>query len=223
MYTYILRRLALGALAVVGVSVVVFVVLRVLPGDPLVAIFGPEGFTKLSEAERARYMADLGLSDPLPVQYFHWVQDIIRGNFGHSFFRAESVADMIARRGPLTAEIALIGYTLLILTRSIVGGFDSVSRDVTEAADGMGYGRRTRLTGVDLLLAEASFRHGEDNPDDLHLTGRQAGEVAARTRVPRLVLTHIPPWYDAAGALAEAAEVYDGDLTAASPGATYDV
>ncbi|HEV2955262.1 MAG TPA: ABC transporter permease, partial [Xanthobacteraceae bacterium] len=112
MHGYILRRLALGALAVVGVSIVVFVVLRILPGDPLVAIFGPEGFSKLSEAERARYMADLGLSDPLPVQYLHWVQDIVRGNFGRSFFRAESVADMISRRGPLTAEIALISVVL---------------------------------------------------------------------------------------------------------------
>ena len=112
MHSYILRRLAFGALAVVGVSIVVFVVLRILPGDPLVAIFGPEGFSKLSEAERARYMADLGLSDPLPVQYLHWVQDIVRGNFGRSFFRAESVADMIYRRGPLTAEIALISVVL---------------------------------------------------------------------------------------------------------------
>ena len=112
MYSYIVRRLGFGALTVIGVSVVVFVVLRVLPGDPLVAIFGPEGFTKLSDAERARYMADLGLSDPLPVQYVHWVYDIIRGNFGHSFFRAESVADMIARRGPLTAEVAFISVVL---------------------------------------------------------------------------------------------------------------
>src|SRR5437660_3293657 len=53
MHSYILRRLAFGAVAVVGVSIVVFVVLRILPGDPLVAIFGPEGFSKLSEAERA--------------------------------------------------------------------------------------------------------------------------------------------------------------------------
>jgi peptide/nickel transport system permease protein len=112
MYSYIARRLAFGALAVLGVSIIVFVVLRILPGDPLVAIFGPEGFSKLGEAERARYMADLGLSDPLPVQYFHWVQDIVRGNLGHSFFRAESVADMVARRGPLTAEIALISVVL---------------------------------------------------------------------------------------------------------------
>ena len=112
MYTYIVRRLAFGALTVVGVSIVVFMVLRVLPGDPLVAIFGPEGFTKLSEAERAGYMAQLGLSDPLFVQYLHWVGDIARGSFGHSFFRAESVAEMIARRGPLTAEIALIAVVL---------------------------------------------------------------------------------------------------------------
>jgi peptide/nickel transport system permease protein len=112
MHSYILRRLAFGAVAVVGVSIVVFVVLRILPGDPLIAIFGPEGFTRLSDAERARYMADLGLSDPLPLQYLHWVQDIVRGNLGHSFFRSESVAEMVARRGPLTAEIALISVVL---------------------------------------------------------------------------------------------------------------
>ena len=106
MYTYIIRRLAFGALTVVGVSIVVFVVLRVLPGDPLVAIFGPEGFTKLSEADRAGYMAQLGLSDPLVVQYLRWLGDIVTGSFGRSFFRSESVAEMIARRGPLTAEIA---------------------------------------------------------------------------------------------------------------------
>ncbi|HEU0155909.1 MAG TPA: ABC transporter permease [Stellaceae bacterium] len=112
MYTYIIRRLAFGALTVAGVSVVVFVVLRVLPGDPLVAIFGMEGFTKLSAAERARYMAQLGLSDPLAIQYLHWIRDIVTGSFGHSFFRAESVAQMMARRAPLTAEIGAISVVL---------------------------------------------------------------------------------------------------------------
>jgi peptide/nickel transport system permease protein len=71
-----------------------------------------EGFTKLSAAERAGYMAQLGLSDLLPVQYLHWLRDIATGSFGHSFFRAESVAEMIGRRGPLTAEIALIAVVL---------------------------------------------------------------------------------------------------------------
>jgi len=111
-YNYIARRLAFGAITVVVVSIMVFVVMRILPGDPLVAIFGPEGMTKLTEAQRAHYMAELGLSDPLWVQYLRWVTDIIQGNFGRSFFRSESVADMILRRGPLTAEIALISVVL---------------------------------------------------------------------------------------------------------------
>src|SRR5437868_5735187 len=114
MYGYILRRLVFGGLTVLGVSIVVFVVLRILPGDPLVAIFGPEGFTKLSEAERARYMADLGLSDPLVVQYLHWMGDILRGNLGRSFFRSESVAEMLSRRGPLTADIARMARSSLL-------------------------------------------------------------------------------------------------------------
>ena len=112
MYSYIARRLIFGALTIVGVSIMVFVVMRILPGDPLVAIFGPEGMTKLTEEQRANYMAELGLSDPLWVQYLRWVNDIIQGNFGRSFFRSESVADMILRRGPLTAQIAMISVVL---------------------------------------------------------------------------------------------------------------
>ncbi|MFI4999078.1 MAG: ABC transporter permease [Reyranellales bacterium] len=112
MYSYIARRLAFGALTVIGVSIMVFVVMRILPGDPLVAIFGPEGYTKLTDQQRANYMAELGLSDPLWVQYLAWVKSIARGDWGHSFFRSENVADMILRRGPLTAEIALISVVL---------------------------------------------------------------------------------------------------------------
>ena len=57
-------------------------------------------------------MAQLGLSDPLIVQYLHWMRDVFTGSFGHSFFRSESVADMILRRGPLTAQIALLSVVL---------------------------------------------------------------------------------------------------------------
>lgn len=112
MYSYIARRLVFGALTVIGVSIMVFVVMRILPGDPLVAIFGPEGMTKLTDDQRASYMKELGLSDPLWVQYLAWVKDILAGNFGRSFFRSESVAEMILRRGPLTAEIALLSVIL---------------------------------------------------------------------------------------------------------------
>ncbi|MBV8776791.1 MAG: ABC transporter permease [Alphaproteobacteria bacterium] len=112
MYNYLVRRLASGLVTVFAVSVLVFAILRILPGDPLLAIFGMEGFTKLSAADRASYMAQLGLSDPLWLQYLHWMRDVVAGNLGHSFFRAESVGEMISRRGPLTAEIALLSVVL---------------------------------------------------------------------------------------------------------------
>jgi peptide/nickel transport system permease protein len=112
MYSYIARRLVFGALTVVGVSIMVFVIMRILPGDPLVAIFGPEGYTKLTDAQRADFMRELGLSDPLWLQYLRWAGDIFTLNFGRSFFRSESVAEMIGRRGPLTAEIALISVLI---------------------------------------------------------------------------------------------------------------
>ncbi len=112
MHNYILRRLAFGALTVFGVSVVVFLIMRVMPGDPLTAIFGPEGMTRLTEEQRASYMRELGLADPLAVQYVRWVGDIARGDFGRSFFRAESVGEMVARRGPLTAQIAILSVVL---------------------------------------------------------------------------------------------------------------
>jgi peptide/nickel transport system permease protein len=109
---YLLRRLLYGVLTVFGVSVIIFIVMRILPGDPLVAMFGMEGFMKLSEADRTRIMEELGLSDPLLVQYGRWMRDIARGSLGKSFFRGESVAEIILHRGPLSAEIGILSVII---------------------------------------------------------------------------------------------------------------
>jgi ribonuclease BN (tRNA processing enzyme) len=74
-----------------------------------------------------------------------------------------------------------------------------------------------------LLLAEASFRSGDDNPPDLHMTGTDCGRTAAKAGVDRLVLTHVPPWHDPADAEAEARAEWDGPVEVARAGATYDV
>jgi ribonuclease BN (tRNA processing enzyme) len=76
---------------------------------------------------------------------------------------------------------------------------------------------------ADLLLAEASFRTDDDNPPDLHLTGADCGRVAAANGVGRLVLTHVPPWHDAALAVAEAKTQFAGDIDLAAAGAVYEV
>ena len=76
---------------------------------------------------------------------------------------------------------------------------------------------------ADLLLAEAAFRDGVDNPPGIHMTGSEAAAVARDARVGRLVLTHIPPWHAKEEAVAEARGVYDGPVLLAHEGATYDL
>lgn len=117
MHKYLLRRFALGVVTIIAVSMIIFFVMRILPGDPLVAMFGMEGFTRLSDADRARIMTELGLSDPVYVQYGRWIRDLAHGHMGTSFFRGDNVADLILRRGPLSAEIGL----LAVLISWIVG------------------------------------------------------------------------------------------------------
>jgi ribonuclease BN (tRNA processing enzyme) len=77
--------------------------------------------------------------------------------------------------------------------------------------------------GADVLLCEASFREGRSNPPDLHLTGREAGEHAAKAGVGRLLVTHVPPWNDRAVAAAEAAAAFDGPAEAVGPGTVHDL
>lgn len=76
---------------------------------------------------------------------------------------------------------------------------------------------------ADLLLAEASFREVDDNPEGVHLTGAECGRLATRAGSRRLVLTHVPPWHEPQGMLEEAAEVFDGPLELACVGAVYEL
>lgn len=121
MQKYLLRRAFFALGTMIGVSLIIFVVLRILPGDPLVAILGVEGYNKMSPADHARIMADLGLSDPLAVQYARWLRDIVTGQLGKSFFRGDTVRDLILHRGPLSAEIAVLALVVSWLVGLPIG------------------------------------------------------------------------------------------------------
>jgi peptide/nickel transport system permease protein len=112
MQKYLARRALFALGTFIGVSVIIFLVLRVIPGDPLVAILGVEGHAQMKPEDRVRIMADLGLSAPLPVQYGRWLVDIGAGRLGKSFFRGDTVADLILHRGPISAEIALLSFII---------------------------------------------------------------------------------------------------------------
>src|SRR5262244_3138944 len=121
MHKYLARRALFALGTIFGVSLIIFVVLRILPGDPLVAILGVEGHAKMTPADRAHIMHDLGLSDPLPVQYVRWLGDITAGRLGKSFFRGDTVADLIVHRGPISAEIGVLALLVSWLVGLPVG------------------------------------------------------------------------------------------------------
>ena len=126
MQKYLLRRGLFALGTVIGVSLIVFVVLRILPGDPLVALLGVEGHAKMTPADRAVIMKDLGFSDSLPVQYVRWLRDIASGQLGKSFFRGDTVRDLILHRGPLSAEIAIVALIISWLVGLPVGILSAV-------------------------------------------------------------------------------------------------
>ena len=111
MQGYILRRLLYAIPTIIGVSIIIFMAMRVVPGDPVMVMFGDEP-ELIRPEDRAKIEADLGLSDPLVVQYGNWMKDIGTGKLGVSFWRGDTVADLIKRRGPLTIEIAVLAIIL---------------------------------------------------------------------------------------------------------------
>ncbi len=113
MSTYILRRL-LQALVVVWIlSVVVFLLMRLLPGDPILMLITAEEFEAASEERIALLRREFGLDQPLPVQYVRWLWGLVtRGDLGTSIIQRVDVRSEIFRRLPISLHI---GVTALVL------------------------------------------------------------------------------------------------------------
>ncbi len=102
MASYVLRRLLGALLILLGVSVLVFALLHLIPGDPVLAMLGHEADPRAVRALRL----ELGLDRPLHVQYLEWLGRVLRGNLSRSIQTHESVARLILERFPATLELA---------------------------------------------------------------------------------------------------------------------
>jgi ABC-type dipeptide/oligopeptide/nickel transport system permease component len=112
---FILERLWQTLVVVLGVTVIVFFILRVMPGDPVQLMFGDGDDANLGEA-RQHYQEMLGLDQPLPVQYLRFVSDLARGNFGNSIIRGgEPVLNMVSRALPITIELSIFSLIVALL------------------------------------------------------------------------------------------------------------
>jgi peptide/nickel transport system permease protein len=108
MQQYILRRLLQMGIVLFLFSIVVFTVLRLVPGDPVAAQLGLEAGNEAYEQLRA----ELGLDQPIYVQYIRWLQEVVRGDFGESWRSHQSAISLIQRRFPAT--LWLTGTSILI-------------------------------------------------------------------------------------------------------------
>ena len=117
MLKLVVRRL-LSAIAVLFVvSLIPFVVLLCIPGDPAQLILGVEATPEKVEALRA----SMGLDRPWYVQYMHWIQGVLTGNWGTSYLYGENVWTLICQRLPVTFSVALLSMAAALVVSAILG------------------------------------------------------------------------------------------------------
>ena len=128
MLAYALRRALTGLVMLVALSLLVFVLLRLTPGDPIDALINPN--VAMTESDIAALRARYGLDRPLPMQYLAWLGEVARGNLGYSLQRAnETVAGLIgARIGP-TFLLMGAGLALAIVVGVVAGVAGAVFRN----------------------------------------------------------------------------------------------
>ena len=130
MTKYLIRRLLISVPTVILVSMVIFAAMRVIPGDELSVLFAQdEGAAKISPERREQLKADLGLDKPLWIQYVYWLGDIATGTMGKSFWRADTVGEVLARRGPISAQVAVLSVVISYIIGLPVGILSAIKQD----------------------------------------------------------------------------------------------
>ncbi|MDQ3398617.1 MAG: ABC transporter permease [Deinococcota bacterium] len=129
MPNYLLFRLLKGALVVFLISVVTFVIMRLMPGDPVYLLLG-EGQIQITDAQIAAIRAKWGLDRPYVEQYFIWAGNLLRGDFGQSLVRSGvPVRQMIFEAIPVTALLNLYAISLAILIALPLGIISALKRN----------------------------------------------------------------------------------------------
>ncbi len=133
MKVYVLRRLAQSALTLLGVSVLVFVILRVLPGNPARMLL-PEGAPESAVEDLNR---QLGLREPLIVQYGIFLRSVVRGDFGQSFQYRAPALTVVLERLPATIQLSLVAMLLTVAFGVSLGILAAVRRGTRYDVAGM--------------------------------------------------------------------------------------
>lgn len=175
-------------------------------------VLAPGGAPRRFAAAYATSAAELAETDLTDVFTFHVLTDGV----------TLPVAEMTVRAGQVDHPCEAYGLRVEHGGRSLVYSGDT----------GPCAGLVELARGADVLLCEATWPHvtpphfrtrWDEPPPGVHLSGRQAGEHAAAAGVGRLLITHVPAWFDGEGLLAEAKAAFDGPVELVAPDATYDI
>jgi peptide/nickel transport system permease protein len=128
METFIVHRLIQSFIVLVLVSIIVFLAIRLLPGDPIRLVVSSDNAQSYSEAQIEELRHEFGLDKPLPVQYFNWVGGLFHGDMGTSIFTRAPVSAEIFRRLPITLYLGFISLIVSLVIGVPVGVVSAIKR-----------------------------------------------------------------------------------------------
>jgi peptide/nickel transport system permease protein len=124
---YLVRRFGLMLLTLFGISIIIFMLLRLTPGNIADILFDAGGF--VDPADKARIEADLGLDKPIPVQYATWIGGLLKGDLGMSYQTERPAIQEIAPRIPITARLAVLALSFAVLIGVPLGVISAVNQN----------------------------------------------------------------------------------------------
>jgi peptide/nickel transport system permease protein len=127
MASYVIRRTLLMILTLIGLSIVIFAMLRLVPGNIADILFDAAGF--IDPAEKAQLEEELGLADPIPLQYWYWISGLLQGDLGFSYVSELPTYDEIAPRVPITAKLALLALFFSVAFGLPLGVISAVNQN----------------------------------------------------------------------------------------------
>ncbi len=127
MNRYLFRRIVLLLPTLIGMSFLIFAMVRLLPGDIVDALVGMD--PTVTEEQKFTLRASFGLNDPWPVQYVKWIGGVLHGDLGLSFRSREPITDHIVRALPITLELALLAIVFSIIVAVPLGVLSAVRQN----------------------------------------------------------------------------------------------
>jgi peptide/nickel transport system permease protein len=128
MTSYILRRLIQGIFVIILATIVIFIAMRILPGDPLMIYIVEQDISFITPELKAKLQHKYGLDKNLVMQYFNWIGGLLRGDMGLSIHYQESVSALMAKRVPITLLLGLLSFIISSILGMLTGVLSALRR-----------------------------------------------------------------------------------------------